>query len=85
MELDLYIVSLQFIYLVNLTDVQKFASDLKDDITLTKPIKARSLYNATRAEGAEETKAQKPVKKISALDAKYARVSAFLDRGIGFC
>jgi hypothetical protein len=66
---------LQFIYLVNLTDVQKFASVLKDGVTLTKPIKARSLYNATRAAGTEETKAQKPVKKLSSLDSSLAKVS----------
>jgi hypothetical protein len=44
-------------------------------VTLTKPIKARSLYNATRAAGTEETKAQKPVKKLSSLDSSLAKVS----------
>lgn len=68
----------QFIYLITLTEVSSFVKDLalEQEAIVTKPIKALSLYNATKnLDARSNSMSTKQAKKTSAMDSSYAKVS----------
>lgn len=65
----------QFVFLVSLTDQGNLSGDIKDEIIVTKPIKALSLYNATRAADVTGRVIQQRRKVAGKMDARYAEVS----------
>ncbi|KAJ9123034.1 hypothetical protein QFC22_001223 [Naganishia vaughanmartiniae] len=67
--------NLQFIILVSLTDMDKVAGLVKNDTVVTKPIKAQSLYNATRScSDANGRATLKASKKASGMDSNYVKM-----------
>lgn len=74
-QLELMPVYVQFVFLVCLTDQGNLSGDIKDEVIVTKPIKAHSLYNATRATDVTSGGIQQRRKVAAKMDVRYAEVS----------
>lgn len=68
-------VYVQFVFLVCLTDQGNLSGDIKDEVIVTKPIKAHSLYNATKATDLTGGGIPQRRKVEGKMDVRYAQVS----------
>ncbi|KAJ9110530.1 hypothetical protein QFC20_002858 [Naganishia adeliensis] len=73
-DLKAHYVSSKFVFLVSLTDQGNLSGDIKDEIIVTKPIKALSLYNATRAADVTGGVIQQRRKVAGKMDVRYAEL-----------
>jgi CheY-like chemotaxis protein len=81
---NLSIPSVQFIYLITLTEVSTFVKDLglEQATVVTKPVKAHSLWTVTKDVSARiDATITKQAKKTSAMDSSYAKVSGIFGEG----